>query len=151
MQWSLEEAISYYKSLGAPGDQNALTELLREVQRENGGSIPAYILEQVSNAYGIRTSFLQALIRRIPSLRLGDGYSLVLCAGPNCGKHAALATCAEKLCAASKGKVSLQYSPCMRMCGKGPNIKWDGKLYHQATEALLRSLFADAGIKGNPD
>ena len=28
----------------------------------------------------------------------------------------------------------------MRMCGKGPNLKWDGKLHHGATEALLKEL-----------
>lgn len=29
------------------------------------------------------------------------------------------------------------------MCGKGPNMKWDGKLYHRADEALLRSLIVE--------
>ena len=28
----------------------------------------------------------------------------------------------------------------MRMCGKGPNVKWDGQVYHQADEMLLRQL-----------
>ena len=41
MSWSLEEAIAYYKSQGAPGNQNALISLLKEAQLENGGSIPA--------------------------------------------------------------------------------------------------------------
>ncbi|MDO5151848.1 MAG: hypothetical protein Q4D50_00605 [Eubacteriales bacterium] len=40
MSWSLEEAIAYYRTQGAPGDQSALTGFLREVQRENGGGIP---------------------------------------------------------------------------------------------------------------
>jgi len=26
------------------------------------------------------------------------------------------------------------------MCGKGPNLKWDGTLYNGADEALIRKL-----------
>ena len=136
--WNLEEAISYYKKQGAPSDQAALVSLLREVQQENGGAIPKSALPAMAEGLGVKESYLLAVIRRIPSLRLSDMHTLELCAGPNCGKHAALAACAEKLC---KGKnITLKFTPCMRMCGKGPNLKWDGKLYHKADEALLRSL-----------
>lgn len=145
MGWNLEEAISYYKKQGAPRDQIALTGLLREIQQEYGG-IPEYLLKQIAAAYEIKESFLLAIIRRIPSLRLGDSHLLELCAGPNCGKHAALAASAEKLHAASGKKFALKFTPCMRMCGKGPNIKWDGTIYHKADEALLRKLLKDAGI-----
>lgn len=137
MFWSLEEAISYYKNQGAPGDQGAVISLLREVQRENGGSIPADTLAVIAGAYGVKESLLNAIIKRIPSLRLGDMHCLELCAGPNCGKRAALAAFAETQ---APGKFTVKYVPCMRMCGKGPNIKWDGQLYHQADEALLRSI-----------
>lgn len=140
MSWSLEEAVSYYKTQGAPQNQNALINLLKEVQQENGGSIPVYLLSAISNAYGVKESFLQAVIKRIPSLRLENVHCLELCGGPNCGKHAALAACARKLCADSKGGFTLKFTPCMRMCGKGPNIRWDGVMYHQATEELLRKL-----------
>ena len=136
--WNLEEAISYYKKQGAPSDQSALVSLLREVQQENGGAIPKSALPAMAEGLGVKESYLLAVIRRIPSLRLSDMHTLELCAGPNCGKHAALAAAAEKMC---KGKnVTLKFVPCMRLCGKGPNLKWDGKLYHKADEALLRSL-----------
>ena len=106
--------------------------------QENGGAIPKSALPAMAEGLGVKESYLLAVIRRIPSLRLSDMHTLELCAGPNCGKHAALAVCAEKLC---KGKnITLKFTPCMRMCGKGPNLKWDGKLYHKADEALLRSL-----------
>ena len=36
MNWDIQEAISYYKTQGAPADQNALVNLLREVQEESG-------------------------------------------------------------------------------------------------------------------
>jgi len=140
MDWKLEEAITYYKSQGAPKDQTALTGLLREIQQNCGGSVPVYAVHTVAEAYGIRESFLLALIKRIPSLRLGDTHELILCAGPNCGKHTSLAAYAEKLQKTSGGKLHLKFSPCMRMCGKGPNVKWDGKLFHGATEELLQKL-----------
>ena len=143
MSWNLDEAIQYYKRQGAPSDQTALTGLLREIQQEQGGGIPVGLLPSVAQALGVRESFLLALIRRIPSLRLSDTHVLELCAGPNCGRHTALAAFAEK----HKGKVELKFVPCMRLCGKGPHIKFDGKLYHRADEALLRSLLEE-GNKG---
>ena len=142
MSWSLEEAISYYKTQGAPQNQNVLISLLREIQTENGGSIPRYVLDPIAAAYGVKDSFLQAVIKRIPSLRLEHTHCLELCAGPNCGKHKALAACAKEL--SSGGRFTLKFTPCMRMCGKGPNLRWDGVLYHQATEELLRTLAEQA-------
>ena len=143
MSWSLEETIAYYKSQGAPADQNALISLLKEVQQENGGSIPLGMLRQIGEGCAVKESMLLAIVRRIPSLRLGDGHCLELCAGPNCSKRAALAAFVEKTYGAGSGRFTVKYVPCMRLCGKGPNIKWDGKLYHQADEALLRRLIED--------
>ena len=140
MNWNLEEALAYYQKQGAPGDQTALTALFREIQQEHGESIPAYALSLIAEAYSVKESYLRALIKRIPSLREADIHCLELCAGPNCGKHTALAALAEALQKAAPGKFTLKYVPCMRHCGKGPNIKWDGKLYHRADETLLKSL-----------
>lgn len=140
MAWNLSEALDYYKRQGAPGDQSALISLLREIQMEHGGSIPKGLLPQIAAAYHTKEALLLALIRRIPRLRLSDVHTLELCAGPNCGKAAALAAKAEALCAANPGKITLKFTPCMRLCGKGPNLKWDGQLYHKADEALLEQL-----------
>ena len=140
MTWNLQEAMDYYRAQGAPNDQNALRGLLQEIQTEHGGSIPTYILSDIARGYGLKESFLLAMIRRIPRLRLKDQHCLELCAGPNCGKSTALAACAEKLCAASGSKLTLKFVPCMRLCGKGPNLRYDGTLYHRADEALLRRL-----------
>ena len=132
----LEEAIAYYGRQGAPRDQNALVSLLREIQSEMG-NIPTWTLAPVAEAYGVKESLLRALIRRYPSLRLGDTHTLEICAGPNCSRHTALAEAAEAL----KGKgITVKFTPCMRLCGKGPNLKWDGKLYHGADMALLKKL-----------
>ena len=87
--WSLTEALEYYRSQGAPGAQTALVELLREVQAENGGVIPDAALAEIAGAYGLRESFLTAVIRRYPSLRTQQApHRLEICGGPNCAKQA---------------------------------------------------------------
>ena len=140
MAWELEEAIQYYKKQGAPADQSALIGLLREIGQENGGSIPSFLLAQAAQQLGVKESYLLAVVKRIPSLRLADVHCLELCAGPNCGKHTALLALAEQLQKKSGGKLQIKTVPCMRMCGKGPNARFDGRLYHNVTKELLQTL-----------
>lgn len=139
MEWNLEEAVSYYGRQGAPRDQNAVIQLLREIQRECGGISYAQ-LGIIRESYGVKDGFLMAFIRRIPGLRLLGTHCLELCSGPNCPKRANLADFVEKTYGKQPKDFTVKLVPCMRMCGKGPNIKWDGKLYHQADERLLRQL-----------
>ena len=141
MAWDLEEALNYYGKQGAPRDQAALISLLKEIGIEMGGSIPKPVLEAVAAHYGVKDTFLLAIVKRIPSLRLSDSHCLELCAGPNCGRHTALAKAAEALC--RERGITLRFVPCMRLCGKGPNLKWNGKLYHGATEGLISELLCD--------
>ena len=147
MEWNLEEAMAYYHKQGAPRDQSALVGLLKEIQQENGGGIPEFCLNQIAQAYDVKTTYLQAIIKRIPSLRLRNVHVLEMCAGPNCGKHTELAALAEKLRSASGNAFTLKFTPCKRMCGKGPNIQGAGKLYHKTDETLLKQLLKDAGIE----
>ena len=142
MSWSLEEAVSYYRGQGAPSDQNAVINLLREIQQENGGSIPSYVLRQVAEIYGVKEGFFLAFVKRFPSLRLSDTHCLEICAGPNCSKKAALVDFVEKTWGVKPKGFSVKYVPCMRLCGKGPIIRWDGKVYHGADESLLRELIS---------
>lgn len=135
--WDLAEAVSYYKSQGAPQDQSAMISLLQEIQRENGGTIPPLMLEEAAQGLGVRESLLLALVRRVPRLRLAESHVLEICSGPNCGKCRTLAKYGEKL---QGGKIQVRFVPCMRMCGKGPNIRFDGTVYHKADEALLKQL-----------
>ncbi len=147
MSWDLTEATDYYKSQGAPRDQAALTNLLKEVQRENGGAIPKAVLPVIGDALGVRESFLLAVIRRIPSLRLQDKHVLEVCSGAVCGKRGALAAFAETL----RGeKLEVRFVPCMRLCGKGPNVKWDGRLYSGADTALLKRLASGEEFPSDP-
>ena len=134
MEWNLEEAMEYYASQGAPGEQGALVALLREVQRKCGG-IPAEIPGQIATGYGIKEGLILALIKRIPSLNLKESRVLELCAGPNC-RGGELGTYAET----RYPGVTVQYVPCMRLCGKGPNLRWKGQLYHGADKTLIDRL-----------
>ena len=136
MAWELEEAMAYYARQGAPRDQTALVSLLKEIQAEKNG-VPQWMIPVIAAGYGVKENLLLALIRRYPSLRLADRHTLELCGGPNCGKHTALAAEAEKL---KQQGIEVRFVPCMRLCGKGPNLRWDGKLYHRATVELLKEL-----------
>ena len=141
MNWNLQEALAYYGRQGAPGDQTALTALLREVQEEHGGAIPGSLLSDIAEYYQIKESFLQAVIRRIPSLKLAAQKPVLeLCAGPNCPKRANLAGFVEKTYGKNPQTFTLRYTGCMRMCGKGPNLRWNGQVYNQADEKLIRTL-----------
>ena len=141
--WNLEEAVAYYQKQGAPGDQSALVSLLREVQSENSGGIPKGLLPQIAQLLNTKESYLLAIIKRIPSLRIADTHILEICGGPNCSKRAALAAFVEKTYGSQPKGFALRYVPCMRMCGKGPNIRWDGTLYNGADEALIRRLIGE--------
>lgn len=136
MSWDLSEAVEYYRRQGAPGDQNALRNLLAEMQAESGGAIPSYLLGQAAEMLGVKETFLTAIVRRIPSLRLKDRHLLEICAGPNCSRRGDLAKIAEQY----RGRVEVKFVPCMRQCGKGPNLRFDGKLYNAADGQLLARL-----------
>ena len=142
MAWNLEEAVGYYRRQGAPGDQTAVVNLLREIQSEYG-AIPRDVLSSAAEVLGVKDGFLLAFVKRIPSLRLSDAHVLELCGGPNCPKRAKLAEFVEKTWGTKPAGVTVKQVPCMRQCGKGPNIRWDGKLYNQADEALLRRLMEE--------
>ena len=133
----MKELLDYYRRQGAPSDQTALVNLLKELQQTHG-AVPKWAVGEIAEEYNVKESFILAVVKRMPSLRLQDAHLLQLCAGPNCGKHTALAAEAEKLCKL-KG-IELKFMGCQRMCGKGPNIKYDGKLYHKATEDLIKEL-----------
>lgn len=147
--WQISEAIAYYRGQGAPGNQQALVSLLRETQRENGGVIPEWCVSEIALAYGIKETFLQAVIKRIPSLRAEQApHRLELCGGPNCCRKngGKLAKFVETTYGVQNGGVSktggfsYHVAGCMKNCGKGPNLKWDGKLYAGGDEALVRVL-----------
>lgn len=147
--WNLNEALEYYRSQGAPQNQNALVELLREVQKENGNAIPQTAIDEIADKLNIKTSFLSAIIKHYPSLRTEEAPHLLeicngeRCQNKNCGQ---LKNYIEKTYYVKNGRVSktggFSYKTvgCMNNCAKGPNIKWDGKLYSNVNEQMLKSV-----------
>ena len=147
--WNWNEILDHYRRQGAPGDQGALVSLLREVQEAHGGVLPAHCLSRVADAYGLKESFLTAVVKRYRSLKLAAvPHSLELCGGSNCSRRRAaeLADFLEEEYGVKQGGeseargFSLRVTGCMKRCGQGPNIKWDGQHYPAANPELLRGL-----------
>ena len=137
MDWNFEEALSHYRNQGAPGDQTAVVQFLKEVQAQNG-SIPKWMLTRAAESWGCKESLFLAYIRRLPSLRLEDSHTLELCGSVNCSRRDDLADFARALCK-QKG-IEFRLVPCMRQCGKGPNLRFDGTLHTGVTRQMLEEL-----------
>lgn len=147
--WTLQEAISYYQTQGAPDQQDALVSLLREVQQENGSVIPDAALAEIAAAYNLKGSYLAAIIKRYPSLRTASApHRLEVCGGPNCARQSSARLMAwiedtygvKPGGISQTGKFSYRICGCLKHCGRGPNVKWDGEILEHADETLLRSL-----------
>ncbi len=150
--WTLEEALAYYRRQGAPGEQGALVALLREVQEERGGALPAADLAEIAAALSLRDTFLSAIIRRYPACAPRRPHRMELC-GPRCsGRGAArLAAFVEETYGVRPGGVSAsgrftyRITGCMKSCPNGPSLRWDGALHSRADEALIRALVDEGG------
>jgi len=139
VEWDLEEALQYYRDQGAPRDQTACVNLLKEIQLQQGG-IPGWMIAWAAEVWNTKEGLLLALVRRIPSLRLMDSHLLEVCSGPNCGKRTEIADFVEKTYGKKPANFTFRYCGCMRQCAKGPNIRWDGKVYNAATPELVKKL-----------
>ena len=143
----LTELIGYYRSQGAPQDQQMLIALLREAQDELGGTLSHAALEEIAAGCGVKSAVVHALIRRIPGLKSEAApHTLEICG--TCRAGAKLRETIEKTYNVKSGAVSeagfvYRVTPCMKNCKNGPSIKWDGKPHSHADEALIRMLVGD--------
>ena len=147
--WNIHEAVEYYKGQDAPQNQFALVELLKEAQEHNGGVLTDCIIEDIAVLLNIKVTFLNAVIKRYPSLKTAQApHRLEVCGGKNCAvngsaallKHIRGAYGAESGGISTKGGFSFKICGCLKHCGKGPNIKWDGEIYNAATPELIKKL-----------
>ena len=141
----IHEIVEYYRSHGAPNDQQMLIVLLKEVQDVCGGMLSQCALDAVADALSIRPPIIQALIRRIPSLKCESvAHRLEICG--TCKKGAALQNHIEETYKLRSGGVHEQYkysyrvTGCMKNCKCGPSVRWDGVLQPSATIELLEKL-----------
>ena len=141
----LEKLISYFKQQGAPEDQQMLIALLREAQALDGGALSGHTLSCIASGLNVRPSMLQALIRRIPSLRTEEvPHRLEICR--TCGRSRELTRFIEDtfhiqpdgICRESG--FSYHLTSCMKNCRNGPSIRWDGTLHSHADAELLLKL-----------
>lgn len=148
-EWSLQETIEYYKGQNAPQNQQALVALLREVQEQHNGIIPAAALAEIAEAFAMKDSFLKAIIKRYPSLRTEEApHLLEICGGERCQKRncRVLHRFVEETYGVQNGGNSKQggftykVTGCMKNCPNGPSLKWDGKLYSEADVKLIQEL-----------
>ena len=142
---TLQEIIEYYRSQGAPQDQQMVIALLREAQEEAGGLLEEDVVQTVAGALGMKKTMLQAIIRCVPGLRAASApHRLEVCG--TCRKGAQLRLEIEKTFGVQHGAVSeaagfsYRVTPCMKNCKQGPSIRWDGELYGQADMALIKRL-----------
>ena len=133
----LAEAISYYKNLQQPLDQETVVELLREVQ-EIYGAVARSAQEKIAAALSLQPALLSALVKRFPSLKeQAYDHRVTVCTGPRClrrGAGKALAAAEQALgvqCGActKDGRFFLTTQNCMKKCGQGPNVRIDDQLY----------------------
>ena len=141
----LRGLIEYYEEQGAPQDQQMLIALLRETQQECGGTLPKDVLERIAEAYGIKTAVLLALIRRIPGLRYEDvPHRLEICG--TCRAGAKLRDYIERTYSVKSGSsnkekgFSYHVVSCMKNCKNGPSVRWDGQIYGNVSESMIRKL-----------
>lgn len=147
--WNIHEAVEYYKGQDAPQNQFALVELLKEAQEHNGGVLTDCLIEDIAALLNIKVTFLNAVIKRYSSLKTAQApHRLEVCGDKNCAangsaallKHIRGAYGAESGGISTKGGFSFKICGCLKHCGKGPNIKWDGEIYNAATPELIKKL-----------
>ena len=148
-QTPFETLVDYYRSQGAPEDQQMLIACLREIQELDGNVLRPETVRRTAHALGTNVRLLDALISRVPSLHPAHApHTMQLCR--TCREAHALAAFVEKEYGVQNGGVSLKGGfsfervNCMKNCKAGPSLKWDGQLYPRADEALIRHLVEES-------
>ena len=57
----MKEMLDYYRRQGAPGDQTALVNLLKELQ-QTYGAVPKWAVTEIAEEYKIKESFILAVV-----------------------------------------------------------------------------------------
>ena len=142
---SLEDYIEQYRSQGAPEDQQMLIALMRDAQQLDGGALRQETLDRIASELSVPGSILNAIIRRIPMLRMADApHRLDMCGGCD-GAQELIEDIrrvyqVDKDGVRMKGRFVLRVTGCLKRCGLGPAIRWDGKTYDEADVELIRQL-----------
>ena len=137
--------VDYYRQQGAPGDQQMLIALLKEVQALEGDLLTKSALQEIAAAYDLKESILLAIVRRIPALKYEDiPHKLEICATCKCSGD--LRAYIEETLGIKSGTANKETGfayrtvNCMKNCKNGPSVRWDGVLHSRVTIELLKNL-----------
>ena len=146
-----EDAIYWADSYGK-GSQEGIKYCLNMAQ-DNFGLVDGYTQELIADAFGVDQKTVKALIKFMPNVKEEIvACEIVCCSGPRCSKNrsmevlkAAKATLGVEFGeTTSNGRIKLLTQNCFKKCGQGPNIRVNGKFYHEMnkakTEQLMKAL-----------
>ena len=141
----LQKLFEVYREQGVPQDQQMLIALMRDAQQLDGGALRQETLDRIASELSVPGSILNAIIRRIPMLRMADApHRLDMCGGCD-GAQELIEDIrrvyqVDKDGVSMKGRFVLRVTGCLKRCGLGPAIRWDGKTYDEADVELIRQL-----------
>lgn len=124
------EILDYYRGLENREAHETIVEMLRELQKVHGFISPD-TRELAAEAAGVKPSTIQAIVKRIPSLKTAACQKeVVICVGRSCAAKGnlellnkmrkSLKTNAEGISADSR--VCLKTRACLKHCRTAPNM-----------------------------
>lgn len=147
----LQEIITYYeKDCDMPNTEKLLP-MLREIQ-EAEGYIPEFVKQTVSERFDLKSTYINAVIKRYPSLKEQPyKYEIKICTDGRCASKAALSVLQEfeSILGVQKGQVTkdnlflLNTCQCLHQCAKGPNVMVNDRLYSQVTPSMVNKIIRD--------
>lgn len=129
----IKEILDYYSGLERRASQEIIVDMLRELQ-ELCGCISHALMEMAADAAGVKTSTIQAIVKRIPSLKeTAYQKEILICVGKNCaakGNLELLEKVKKRLeingdGISRDGKVCLKTRACLKHCRTAPNVMVD--------------------------
>lgn len=125
----LDPIFSYYKEITS-GDLEQIVCLLKEIQ-EIYGYIPTLAKDKLASLMGVKSSFVDAIIKRYPALKSqAITNTITVCTGARCGKKNSIALLRkiEQLLDVTSGectpdgKFEVKTKMCMKRCSTCANI-----------------------------
>ena len=113
-------------------------------------------MSRVCKELGVKDSYINTVIKFTSDIKTEKvAHRLSICKGENCKSKGSseLHDHIIKKYKVNPGKVSEKYGfsydvcGCMKQCAKGPNIRWDGKIYSKVTTKMLDSLITEKIVK----
>lgn len=131
----IKEILDWHRSIPDRGSQEAIVDMLRQLQGICG-YLPENLQQEAAQAAGVSLSVVKTLIRFCPDLKSAAyRHVLTVCTGERCGKRqgaAVLEAVHRKLRVgkdglSADGKVLVVTRNCLKHCRTSPNLLLDGK------------------------